>query len=451
MAPLAPGDAVASNNPYNGGTHLPDITVISPVFVAGEPAPLFYVASRGHHADVGGITPGSMPPFSCSIDQEGLLLDQVPLIRQGVLDRQAWLVRLAAGPTPVRNPEQLLADLQAQVAANQLGVQELQRLVQRQGLAEVRAYMAHGQAQGAAAVRRLIDQLQDGCHRLERDDGSCLAVQVRVDRQQRRLSLDFHGTSPQQPGNANAPLAITRAVVLYVMRCLTTEAIPLNDGCFEPIDLHVPEGSLLHPRPPAAVVAGNVETSQALADLLLGALGVQAGSQGTMNNLSFGDGDRQYYETIGGGSGAGCTVALGGFAGASAVQCHMTNSSLTDPELLEDRYPVRLWRFSRRHGSGGTGRWPGGDGVVRELEVLAPLTVALLSSCRRVAPAGLAGGADGCTGRNSVQRAGGAWEPLPGNVALELQPGDRLRIETPGGGGYGAAEAPFRPPAQRER
>jgi 5-oxoprolinase (ATP-hydrolysing) len=454
----APGDAIAANDPFRGGTHLPDITVITPVFApeAADPPrvaeprmaeprvaeprmtkPLFYVACRGHHADVGGITPGSMPPFSRTIAEEGLLLTNVPLLRGGVLQEEDWRRRMAAGPHPVRNPEQLLADLLAQVAANRLGVEELQVLIARHGEAEVREAMADVQANAASAVRRAIAGLRDGTHAVSLDDGARIQVAVTINRAARRALVDFSGTTPQQEGNRNAPLAITRAVVLYVFRCLVGEEIPLNAGCFEPIELVVPEGCLLNPRPPAAVVAGNVETSQAVANALFGALGVMAASQGTMNNLSFGDAKRQYYETICGGSGAGVLADGTGFAGASAVQSHMTNSRLTDPEILEERCPVRVERFGVRRGSGGAGRWRGGDGVVRELRFLAPLTVALLSGSRRVAPFGLAGGQPGACGRNTLIRADGGLEELDGCAELRVAAGDLLRIETPGGGGYG--------------
>ncbi len=440
LPPLEPGDAIAGNDPYGGGTHLPDITVITPVF-AGPGRPAFFVASRGHHADVGGITPGSMPPFSRSIEEEGLRLDNVSLLRSGKFDAAAWRERLAAGPHPVRNPDQLLADLRAQVAANRLGAEELGRLVAREGLPEVERYMAHVQANAAEAVRRVIDRLVDGSHSVELDDGSRIMVAVRIDRAGRRATVDFSGTSPQQPGNFNAPLAITRAVVLYGFRCLVGEPIPLNAGCFDPIELVVPRGCLLHPLPPAAVVAGNVETSQAVANALFAALGVMAAAQGTMNNLSFGDARRQYYETICGGTGAGVLADGTGFAGASAVQSHMTNSRLTDPEILEDRYPVRLERFAIRRGSGGTGRWPGGDGVVRRLRFLEPMTVLILSGSRRVPPFGLAGGGDGTVGRNRLERADGRLEELAGCAQVAVQPGDLLEIATPGGGGFGAPDA----------
>lgn len=445
--PLAPGDVVLSNNPYNGGTHLPDITAITPVFVPGlgdsqAGAPLFFVACRGHHADVGGITPGSMPAFSRCIDDEGLLLDNVPFLSSGNFDEPLWRQRLAAGSHPVRNPDQLLADLQAQAAANQLGVQELGRLIERHGLEEVRAYMAHGQAHAAEAVGQALAQLSGGSARVELDHGAVIQVAVRIDAEARRVQVDFSGTSAQHSGNLNAPLAVTKAVVLYVFRCLVGEPIPLNAGCFEPIELIVPPGSLLHPKPPAAVVAGNVEISQAAANALFAALGVQAAAQGTMNNLSFGNGQCQYYETIGGGSGAGIRPGGAGFDGAAAVQSHMTNSRITDPEILETRFPVRLEHFGIRAGSGGDGRFRGGDGVVRQLRFLAPMTVALISGARRVAPAGLAGGLPGACGRNTWIGVDGSSRQLDGCCELELQPGVALRIETPGGGGYGV---PCRP------
>lgn len=434
---LAPGDAVVSNNPYDGGTHLPDLTVITPVF-AGAPSPVFFVACRGHHADVGGLTPGSMPPFSRTIDEEGLMLDNVPFLVGGDFDEASWRQRLSSGAFPVRNPDQLLADLRAQVAANRLGVVELERLVARDGLPLVQTYMAHVQDNAAEAVRRVIDRLTGGAFEVELDDGATIAVAVRIDRAARRAVVDFSGTSPQQANNLNAPLAITKAVVLYVFRTLVGESIPLNAGCFRPLELVVPEGSLLRPRSPAAVVAGNVETSQAIANALFGALGVMAAAQGTMNNLSFGNDRCQYYETICGGSGAGLGLDGQGFDGADAVQSHMTNSRLTDPEVLERRFPVRLEAFSIRRGSGGAGRFHGGAGVVRRLRFLEPLVVSLLSGSRRVAPFGLAGGAPGATGRNLLLRADGVVEELGGRAERALAAGDGLVIETPGGGGFGA-------------
>jgi len=470
-APLQPGDAIASNDPYAGGTHLPDITVISPVFAPEAMAspgpggaegaarttasagldpgsetvtstPLFYVACRGHHADVGGITPGSMPPFSRSILEEGLRLDNVPLILGGRLDRGAWRQRLAAGPHPVRDPERLLADLQAQVAANRLGEAELHRLMRQQGEADVVAAMGDVQRNAAEAVRSVIDRLRSGRHAVALDNGSRIVVAVEPDPGRRRVRVDFSGTSPQQDGNLNAPLAITKAVVLYVFRVLVARPIPLNAGCFEPIDLVVPPGSLLHPSFPAAVVGGNVETSQAVANALFGALGVLAAGQGTMNNLSFGNDRCQYYETVAGGSGAGLLPDGSGFAGCDAVQSHMTNSRLTDPEILEARFPVRLERFARRRGSGGSGRWRGGDGVVRQLCALEPITLAVLSGSRRVPPFGLAGGGDGACGRNALLRSDGRHQELGGSAQVAMEPGDVFVLETPGGGGWGEAAAP---------
>jgi len=451
--PLAPGDAVAANDPYTGGTHLPDITVISPVFAPGEaqstaavagspraPIPVFYVACRGHHADVGGITPGSMPPFSRSILEEGLRLDNVPLIQDGRFDLGAWRQRLVGGEFPVRDPERLLADLQAQVAANRLGEAELHRLIEQRGGSEVVAFMGHVQCNAAEAVRLVIERLRPGRHAVELDDGSRIAVAIEPDLARRRVTVDFSGTSAQQAGNLNAPLAITKAVVLYVFRVLVARPIPLNAGCFAPIDLVVPPGCLLHPTFPAAVVGGNVETSQAVANALFGALGVLAAGQGTMNNLSFGNDHCQYYETVAGGSGAGMFSDGSGFAGCSAVQSHMTNSRLTDPEILEARFPVRLERFARRRGSGGIGRWRGGDGVVRLLRALEPITLAILSGSRRVAPFGLAGGGEGRCGRNALLRSDGGCEELGGSAQVAMQPGDGFLLETPGGGGWGVEQ-----------
>jgi|LauGreDrversion4_2_1035121.scaffolds.fasta_scaffold01979_8 5-oxoprolinase (ATP-hydrolysing) len=428
--PLSPGDAVVSNNPYNGGTHLPDLTLITPVFWANQL--VAFVACRGHHSDVGGITPGSMPPHSTSITEEGLLFDNVPLVRDGEFLEVFWRERLTEGAFPARNPDLLLADLKAQLAANQLGVDRLQALIAAQGLERLKEAMLQVQAHAAEAVRQVIARLSDGEARVELDGGLQIAVAVRVNHAERSARIDFNGTSPQQAGNLNAPLAITKAVVLYVFRCLVQEPIPLNAGCFEPLELVVPSGFLLNPEPPAAVVAGNVETSQAVANALFAALGVMAAAQGTMNNLSFGNERCQYYETICGGTGAGA-----GFDGASAVQSHMTNSRLTDPEILEQRLPVRLERFAVRRGSGGEGRWRGGDGVERELQALEPITLSLLTGSRRVAPFGLAGGTAAACGENWLQRRHQLPEQLPGSIALELQPGDRVRVLTPGGGGYG--------------
>ena len=433
--PLEPGDVVISNDPFHGGTHLPDITAITPVF-AGADQPCFFVASRGHHADVGGLTPGSMPPFSQRIDEEGLCLRYWPLVRRGQLDREAWQQRLSQELRPPRSPELLLADLQAQVAANRLGECLLEELVDREGLARVQDYMEHVQSHAAAAVERLLAGLEDRRFQVRLDQGACLALDLRVDQAGRKAHLDFSASSSQGDHNFHAPLAVTKAAVLYVMRCLVQEPIPLNAGCFRPLTLTVPSGCLLNPRAPAAVVAGNVETSQALCNLLFAAMGVMAASQGTMNNLSFGNARFQYYETMAGGSGAG-----EGFAGACGLQSHMTNSRLTDPEILEQRFPVRLERFGRRHGSGGLGRWAGGDGLVRSIRFLEPMTVGLLSGSRQVAPFGLAGGGDALCGSNQIIRADGTVEALPGCVQREVRAGDCLSVATPGGGAWGVSES----------
>ncbi|OJX71347.1 hydantoinase B/oxoprolinase family protein [Magnetospirillum sp. 64-120] len=427
---MRPGDSYVLNSPYNGGTHLPDVTVVTPVFVAGEP--MFFVASRGHHADIGGITPGSMPPDSTLIDQEGVLLDDVTLVEAGHFRQAEIEDLLRSGPFPARNIAQNIADLQAQLAANEKGAVELLRLCDQYGVDIVRAYMGHVQDNAEESVRRAIAGLKGGAFAVEMDDGAVIRVAITVNRAERSARIDFTGTSAQRPGNANAPKSITRAAVLYVFRCIVDDAIPLNEGCMKPLELIIPEGSMLAPLPPAAVVAGNVETSQAVVDCLMAALGVMAASQGTMNNLTFGDERRQYYETICGGAGAGP-----GFAGASAVQTHMTNSRLTDPEVLEWRYPVLVDGFSIRRNSGGAGRWNGGDGVVRRLKFLEPMTAAILSNRRRVAPFGLAGGGDGRPGDNRVERADGTVERLAGTARVQVETGDVLVVETPGGGGYG--------------
>lgn len=427
---LRPGDSFALNSPYAGGTHLPDITVVTPVFHQG--AVRFFVASRGHHADIGGVTPGSMPPDSTTIDQEGVLIDDFQLVKDGRFREAELRELLAGGPYPARNPRQNVADLQAQLAANEKGAAELLRMVDLFGSETVAAYMNHVQDNAEESVRRVLARLEDGAFAVEMDDGAVIKVQVRVDRAARRATIDFTGTSAQRPGNSNAPTAITRAAVLYVFRCIVDDAIPLNEGCLKPLEIIVPPGCMLAPQPPAAVVAGNVETSQALVDCLMGALGVMAASQGTMNNLTFGDDRYQYYETICGGAGAGAD-----FDGASAVQTHMTNSRLTDPEVLEWRFPVLVDGFSIRRGSGGEGAHRGGDGVVRRLRFLEPMTAGILSNRRRVAPFGLAGGGNGLPGRNSVERADGTVEVLGGTALVEMAPGDVFVIETPGGGGHG--------------
>lgn len=431
VAPLQPGDTLLSNDPFHGGTHLPDITAISPVFCNGD-QPSFFVASRGHHADVGGIAPGSMPSFSCTITDEGLLLRNQLFVRQGRVlagDLEAVWSGMA---TPPRNPPELLADLQAQVAANQAGIVALQSLVEREGQTLVQRQMTLLQQEAARSVQRLLLRLTDARHQLALDDGSSLVVQVSLDPKRQRLRLDFSGTSHQRPGNFNAPLAVTRAAVLYVIRCLLDSDIPLNEGCFAPLDLVVPAGCLLNPCSPAAVVAGNVEVSQALCNLLFAAFGAQAAGQGTMNNFSFGNGRCQYYETVAGGGGAG-----EGFAGSVGLQSHMTNSRLTDPEVLESRYPVRLESFAVRSGSGGQGRWPGGAGLERTIRFLEPMNVSLISGSRQVPPFGLNGGASGACGENLRLDRDGVAHPLPGAVQLELQAGEAIRMLTPGGGGMG--------------
>jgi 5-oxoprolinase (ATP-hydrolysing) len=429
---LRPGRAWMLNAPYAGGTHLPDITVVSPVFAGSVARPEFFVASRAHHADIGGTTPGSMPPDSRTIDEEGVLIDNFLLLDGGRF-REAELRRLLAGGRyPARNPDQNVADLKAQLAANARGIAELDALVARCGSETVVRYMAHVQDNAEACVRAVIGRLGDGHRRYEMDDGSAIEVCVRVDRAERSVVIDFAGTSPQRPGNLNAPLAVCTAAVLYVFRTLVDTDLPLNEGCLRPLTIRVPEGCMLNPVAPAAVVAGNVETSQCVVDALYGALGVLAASQGTMNNLTFGDDSHQYYETIAGGAGAGP-----GFDGASGVHTHMTNSRLTDPEVLESRHPVLVREFRYRRGSGGTGLHRGGDGLVRRIGFRAPMTAAILSNHRRIAPFGLCGGGDGATGVNRLLRAGGHSIELPGSASVEVGAGDEILIETPGGGGYG--------------
>jgi 5-oxoprolinase (ATP-hydrolysing) len=435
---LRPGDVYAVNDPYHGGTHLPDITVVTPVFGELEPGGpptgplLFLVASRGHHAEIGGITPGSMPAFSTTADEEGVLLDNWLLVRDGRLREEETLALLTGAPHPSRSPAANLADLRAQIAANEKGIAELRRMTEQFGLDVVQAYMRHVRDNAEESVRRIITGLDDGEHRYETDAGAVIRVAVRVDRVARSAVIDFTGTSPQQPGNTNAPSSVVTAAVLYVFRTLVGEDIPLNSGCLEPLDIRIPEPSMLAPRRPAATVAGNVETSQAITGALYAALGVQAEGSGTMNNLTFGDERLQYYETIASGSGAG-----DGFDGADAVQTHMTNSRLTDPEILEWRLPVRVDAFRVRTGSGGAGRWHGGDGVERRLRFLAPMTVALLTGHRRVPPYGMAGGRPGALGENLIERADGTVTPLGGTDTAEVGEGDVLVVRTPGGGGYG--------------
>jgi 5-oxoprolinase (ATP-hydrolysing) len=438
---LKPGDVYVSNNPYNGGTHLPDITVITPIFPSTSPHPsspiphpFFYVASRGHHADIGGITPGSMPPHSTSMQQEGILIDNVQLVNQGKFCESELVDLLTSGEYPVRNVTQNIADLQAQVAANERGSQELLRMVQHYGLETVQAYMQYVQNNAEESVRRVIEVLQDGQFIYPMDDGCEICVKITINRGDRSAHIDFTGTSPQQQSNLNSPLAICKAVVLYVFRTLVEDDIPLNAGCLKPLQITIPDGCMLNPHYPAAVVAGNVETSQAIANALYGALGVMAAAQGTMNNFTFGNEQHQYYETICGGSGAGAT-----FNGTDAVQTHMTNSRLTDPEVLEWRFPVLLEEFAIRHNSGGKGHHSGGDGVIRRIHFRETMTAAILSGHRVIPPFGLEGGEPGAIGRNFVERKDGAIESLTSKAEVQVHSGDIFVIETPGGGGFGAS------------
>jgi 5-oxoprolinase (ATP-hydrolysing) len=429
---MRPGEVYAVNDPYHGGTHLPDVTVVTPVFNAAAKI-LFYVASRGHHAEIGGLTPGSMPAASRDVHDEGVLFDNWLLVADGRLREAETRRLLTEAKYPSRNPETNLADLRAQIAANQRGVAEVGRMIDHFGLDVVQAYMRHVQDNAEEAVRRVIDALDDGAYRYEVDSGAVIEVRIRVDRGARTATIDFTGTSPQLDTNFNAPSSVATAAVLYVFRTLVADDIPLNDGCLRPLRLVIPEGSFLAPTYPAAVVAGNVETSQAIVGALYAALGVQAEGAGTMNNVTFGNERYQYYETVASGSGAG-----DGFAGADAVQTHMTNSRLTDPEVLESRYPVLVDSFAVRPGSGGAGRWRGGDGAVRRIRFREAMTVSTLSGNRRVAPYGLHGGAPGALGRNRVERAGGDIAEMAGCDSVDVRPGDVLVIETPGGGGCGA-------------
>jgi 5-oxoprolinase (ATP-hydrolysing) len=428
---MKPGDSYVLNDPYHGGTHLPDVTVITPVFGSGDQV-LFYVASRGHHAEIGGLTPGSMPAFSALIEEEGVLIRDWVLVEHGALREAETAALLAAAPYPSRNPSANLADLRAQVAANEKGVRELRAMVDHYGLDVVRAYMGHVQDNAADAVRGVISVLQDGDCSYETDSGAVIRVAIRVDRERRTAAIDFTGTSPQLASNFNAPSAVARAAVLYVFRTLVAADIPLNAGCLKPLQVIIPPGTMLSPEYPAAVVAGNVETSQAVTGALYAALGVMAEGSGTMNNLTFGNDRHQYYETVASGSGAG-----NGFAGTDVVQTHMTNSRLTDPEVLEWRYPVRLDSYEKRSGSGGRGRWPGGDGGSRRIRFLEPMTVTMLSSHRRVPPYGMAGGEPGALGRQWIEHPDGSVTAMAGCDSQAVGTGDVLVMETPGGGGYG--------------
>ena len=435
---MQPGDVYMLNDPYNGGTHLPDVTVITPVFDTAGKDILFYVGSRGHHADIGGTTPGSMPPDSRSIVEEGVLINNFKLVdgASGGQLRDAEARALLAGAKyPARNPDQNMADFRAQVAANQKGVEELRKMVAHFGLDVVQAYMGHVQDNAEEAVRRVISALRDGSYTLQLDNGAQIQVAVRVDQANRSAEIDFAGTSAQLDNNFNAPSAVCMAAVLYVFRTLVNDEIPLNAGCLKPLKVIIPAGSMLNPHYPASVVSGNVETSTCITNALYGALGVMGASQGTMNNFTFGNERYQYYETISGGSGAG-----EGFEGTSVVQTNMTNSRLTDPEVLEFRFPVRLESYEIRKGSGGAGRWHGGDGGVRKVRFLEPMTAAILSNNRDYAPFGMAGGEPGAVGRNSVLRTDGSVEQLPHIAKTQMQTGDIFIVETPGGGGFGTAK-----------
>ncbi len=465
-ATMQPGDVYVLNDPYHGGTHLPDITVITPVYMPVErsalsvqreqgishaqrstlnPQPLFYVGSRGHHADIGGITPGSMPPFSTLIEEEGVQINNFKLVERGVLREHEMIELLQSGRYPSRNPQQNMADLKAQIAANEKGVQELRKMVEQFGLDVVQAYMRHVQDNAEESVRRVITRLKDGEFALPLDNGAQIEVAIRVDSASRSAEIDFTGTSAQQVNNFNAPTAVCMAAVLYVFRTLVDDDIPLNAGCLKPLKVIIPPGSMLNPNPPASVVAGNVETSSCITNALYGALGVMAAGQCTMNNFTFGNERHQYYETISGGSGAGALIdeagrVVEGFSGTSVVQTHMTNSRLTDPEVLEFRFPVRLESYEIRQGSGGAGRWQGGNGGVRRVKFLEAMTASILSNGRHQGAFGMAGGLPGQVGINRVVRGDGRIEQLDHIGQAEMAPGDVFEIHTPGGGGFGAPQ-----------
>ncbi len=431
---IRPGDVFMMNNPFNGGTHLPDVTVITPVFDDTGTKIIYTVASRGHHADIGGTTPGSAPPDSSHIDEEGVLIDNFLLVKQGVLQDKQTRELLSSAKYPCRNIDQNMADLAAQIAANATGERELQKITRQFGLDVVHAYMGHVQDNAEESVRRVLDVLHDCQFTYPLDSGAEIKVQISVDKKTRTADIDFTGTSKQDDLNYNAPLSICRAVVLYVFRTLVGSNIPMNEGCMKPLHLTVPQGSMINPDAPAAVISGNTEVSQAIADTLYGALGVVAGSQGTMNNFVYGNDKVQNYETICGGTGAG-----DGFDGASAVHSHMTNTRMTDPEVLETRFPVRVDEFSIRRGSGGGGAFNGGDGIIRKLRFMEPMTVTVLTSHRKIAPHGANGGSPGATGENSVIRADGTEVAMQGNDAAPMNVGDVFVLKSPGGGGYGKA------------
>jgi len=431
---IRPGDVFALNAPYNGGTHLPDITVCAPVFDETRKTILFWVASRGHHADIGGIAPGSMSPSAVSIHEEGVYIDNFLLVERGRFRERELMALLTEGPWPARNPTQNVNDLKAEIAACEKGGRELRRMVEHFGLETVEAYMDHVQDNAEESVRRVIDRLHDSEAETVSDQGAVIKVKITVDRQKREATVDFTGTSPQQPTNFNAPEPVTRAAVLYVFRVMVDDDIPMNAGCLKPIRVILPEGSMLSPKYPAAVVAGNVEVSQAVTDTLFAALGALGSAQGTMNNLTFGDDTYQYYETISSGAPAGP-----GFDGAAAVHTHMTNSRLTDPEVLESRFPVVLEDFHIRRGSGGKGNWNAGDGTLRRIRFLKDMHVAVLSGHRVVPNRGALGGEPGELGVNSVRRNDGRIEILPGSAQTEVEAGEAIEIVTPTGGGWGKA------------
>ena len=438
---MKPGDVFCVNAPYNGGTHLPDVTVITPVFdndaEPGAPRILFFVASRGHHADIGGSMPGSMPPDARTVEEEGTLFDNFMLVDGGRFLEDELRAHLGAGRWPARNPDQNVADLKAQIAAGAKGIHEVRRMIDEFGLDVVHAYMKHVQDNAEEQVRRVIDVMRDGEFDLPMDIGSRIRVRITFDKARRAATVDFTGTSGQLPNNFNAPSAVARSAVLYVFRCLVEDDIPLNEGCLKPIRIIIPEDSMLAPKYPAAVAAGNVETSQSLVDALFGALGVAAESQGTMNNILFGNERHQYYETVCGGAGAGP-----GYDGTSAVHTNMTNTRLTDPEILEWRYPVVLESFGVNRGSGGAGRWRGGDGTRRRIRFLEAMDLTVLSQHRIVAPYGLAGGEEGRCGRNWVERTDGTRDEMTGQDHRRVDAGDVFVLETPSGGGYGPPPAP---------
>ena len=431
---MKPGDVYVLNDPYNGGTHLPDVTVVTPVFDLSHESILFFVGSRGHHADIGGITPGSMPPFSRTVEDEGVLLDNAKLVERGVMLEADMRARLASAKHPARNIDQNIADLRAQIAANEKGVQELRRMVAHFGLHTVNAYMQHVQDNAEESVRRVLGKLRDGAYVYEMDNGAVISVSIKIGSDKRSATIDFTGTSAQLDSNFNAPSAVVYAAVLYVFRMLVDADIPLNAGCLKPLTIIIPVGSMLNPHPPAATVAGNVETSQCITDAIIGALGVMAASGGTMNNFTFGNDTHQYYETVSGGTGAGP-----GFNGCDAVQAHMTNSRLTDPEMLEWRFPVRVEEHSITRGSGGVGQWHGGNGALRKIRFLEPMTAAILAGHRRVPPFGMAGGGAAAVGANWVERTDGTITPLGFSDETEMNAGDVFVLQTPGGGGFGSA------------